>query len=404
MFTATQLNRFAAEAKTISQSPFMLVDKTILKNQAMLFRELFPKIDIQYAFKCFPDPQVVASLDTLIQGYDVASVGEIKTLLAQGVDVSRLSYSNPVKAASSIKIANNLGVSRFAFQSEAELQKIAANAPGSSVYFRMDVHSAEGSLDFSSKFGSAPEQALPLLTHAQELGLRPLGVTFHVGSQAQDVEAWKVAIAQAHQIMNEAKTQGLQLPELNIGGGFPVEYKEDSLAITDLAAAVNSEVDKLIADFPEVRLIAEPGRFLTADCGAIVATVIGKEVRGGTPWLYLDTGTFQSFIELFEFDEFIYPVISQKHLGDTTTATEAYALTGPTCDSYDTMTRSIQLPAGIEVGDKLFITMTGAYTLAYGSNFNGFEIPEIVFFESESAESELFVTSEATQAVTAEAV
>lgn len=384
MLTSTQLRNLSDEASDINQSPFMFVDTTILKDRALSFKELFPKIELNYALKCFPDPSVVEVLDGLIDGYDVSSINEIQSLIAQGIDPKRLSFSNPVKASQAIKSAGGLGVDKFAFQSVQELEKIASCSPKSGVYARINVSSAKGSLDFSSKFGVDPKDTLPLLLKARDLGLKPLGVTFHVGSQAQDVLAWKTAIAQAHELMREAQQAGITLPELNIGGGFPVNYHEDELSIVDLAKVINYELERVEQEFPGTRIIAEPGRFLTADCGAIVSTVIGKETRGTTPWLFLDTGTFQSFIEIFEFERFIYPVFSAKHITNNSASakTQTYALTGPTCDSYDTMTTSIELPADIEVGDRLIITMTGAYTLAYGSNFNGFEKPELVFIES----------------------
>lgn len=387
MLTPFQITQFARKADSIDQSPVMLVDRSILKDRATTFKELFPKVELYYALKCFPDSAVVDALDHLIDGYDVASIPEIESLVTHGINPNRLSYGNPVKAGAAIAAAQKLGVNRLAFQSQNELEKIATNAPGSAVYVRINVSSAKGALDFSSKFGVNPAEAVPLLQQAAERGLTPLGFTFHVGSQAQDVSAWKAAINQAHELMREAREVGLELSELNIGGGFPVIYKEGDLSIVSVANVINSELDKISTEFPHMRFIAEPGRFLTADCAVIVSTVIGKEQRGNTPWLYLDTGTFQSFIELFEFEKFIYPVHSLKHvLGSTESRTQTFALTGPTCDSYDTMTRAIELPADIEVGDQLVITMTGAYTLAYGSNFNGFSLPEVIFMEPAASE------------------
>lgn len=385
MLTSTQLQNFTDYASHIDESPFMLVDVAVLKERASNFKELFPGVDLYYALKCFPDVEVVKTLDSLIDGYDIASITEIEALIAQGVDPKRLSYSNPVKAAAAIEAAGKQGVHRFAFQSVAELEKIAVNAPGSAVYVRINVSSAKGSLDFSSKFGVDPAESIDLLKKAVELGLTPLGFTFHVGSQAQEMDAWKVAIEKAHSLMLDAKKAGLDLPELNIGGGYPVDYQEGGISIVEVADVVNTGLAKISQDFPGTRFIAEPGRFLTADCAAIFTTVIGKEERGGIPWLYLDTGTFQSFIELFEFERFIYPVVALKHGAvNQQTATQTYTLTGPTCDSYDTMTRAIELPADIEVGDQLMITMTGAYTLAYGSNFNGFSVPKLIFTEFQS--------------------
>ncbi len=401
MLTAAQTLNFARNLETLHESPLMLVDSSILTRNCRTFRDLFPNIALFYAYKSSASTDVVSKIDSYVDGYDVASVTEIETLLRCGVTADRMTYSNPVKESQAINRAAELGIQNFAFQSEAELNKIAAQAPGSSVYFRMDVSGAKGSIDFSAKFGADYHDSVILYLKAVELGLQPIGITFHVGSQANDTTAWIKAIERATMVVQMALDAGIKLKVMNIGGGFPVEYTAGTVPIHELAVSINTAIDQVRAQYPDLRIIAEPGRFITAESAVIVSTIIGKETRGGKPWLFIDTGTFQSFIEIFEFGKFFYPVIAEKHIGQPLGSYQLqnYALTGPTCDSYDTMTQNIELPDDLEVGDRLMITMAGAYTLVYGSEFNGFALPKIVFIdESTTSEDKLTAPHDQTTA------
>jgi len=108
----------------------------------------------------------------------------------------------------------------------------------------------------------------------------------------------------------------------------------------------------------------------------LVASVIGRENRSGVDWLYLDMGVFQGLIEPLEIPGWKYPIFTEKsHRGYK----KSFILTGPTCDAYDTLGSGYMLPSDINVGDRIYIGAAGAYTLVYGSEFNGFEIPKTYY-------------------------
>ena len=264
--------------------------------------------------------------------------------------------------------------------------KIKKYVPDAEVYLRVQVADAASELSFSSKFGCKPAQALELFQQAVDLGLKPVGLTFHVGSQATANKVWPNAIAISAKLMAEAKAAGIRLSMLNLGGGFPVQYSPTQPTLASVASVINTSLTK---NFPsrKPQLMAEPGRYLVADSSVIITTIIGMEKRGNANWLYLDIGAFQAFIEIFEFGYFPYPVYSLQQLTDGVKppATKQYVLSGPSCDSFDTMTRSITLPADLHVGDRLVIDMAGAYTVVYGSNFNGFNVPPRHFFTGKGA-------------------
>lgn len=376
MHTKKQLKTFfdLATDDTL-HTPFMLVDRESIRSKCVEFKKHLSDTKLYYAMKCFNDEEVLKSVDDLVDGYDVASVAEIKTLLSLGVAPERMTYSNPVKSEQDIKTAFALGINNFAFQSPSEVKKLASNAPGATVYLRIHVSDAASEISFSSKFGASQHDAVVLLLQAKQAGLNPVGITFHVGSQAEDQKVWSKALHVCNKVIKECAAQGIELTLVNLGGGIPTQYNKTDPEFTTVAKSIKEAVQE---NTPSLSTLAEPGRYLVADSSVVVVTIIGIEMRQGMPWLFLDTGTFQSFFEVFEFGYFPYPVYSLRHQvsGESKGSDTEYALTGPSCDSYDTMTKSIYLPSDLVEGDKLVIGMSGAYTVVYGSDFNGFSVPK----------------------------
>ncbi len=156
---------------------------------------------------------------------------------------------------------------------------------------------------------------------------------------------------------------------LNIGGGFPVKYTAAVHSIADIAGVVNKAITR---NFPrDIELVAEPGRYLVAEAGILVTTVIAKAQRKGQKWLYLDAGVFNSLMESLGGTS--YPFLVQSNA-----PVSKWALAGPSCDGFDVICREVELPE-LETGDKVYIASAGAYTTAYASQFNGFPIPKTYF-------------------------
>ncbi len=370
--------------KNDHETPYMVTDLSKVEQKCREFKKVFPSIDLYYAVKAFNEDEVIKHIDPLLDGYDVASLAEIKQLTNLGIKPARMTYSNPVKGEDSIREAVRIGVGSFAYQSVEELNKIRRCTEDKlKVYLRLKVSDETSELSFSSKFGCEPDEAVELLSAAKKMGFEPAGLTFHVGSQATFNGVWERALGRCQHIIKEVAQEGIKLQFINLGGGFPVQYESEHPSLEEVGQTVNSALTTYGDDFQGLTYLAEPGRFLVADSSTVVTTVIGAEKRGGTPWLFLDVGSFQSFVEIFEFEYFPYPVYSLRHLDADVAKVkkEKYVLTGPSCDSFDTLTTSIELPVNIKVGDKLLITMSGAYTTVYGSTFNGFVVPPRVFIK-----------------------
>jgi ornithine decarboxylase len=358
----------------IAQTPYLLTDLDLVVHKANEFKRLMPRVGIYYAVKSNNDPHVVQALDGLVDGYDIASLGEFTQLQKLGVLSERIMYSNPVKVPQHIAGTYDKGVSYFAIDSVAEIEKIKQNAPGSTVYLRVKVSDYGSKFPLSSKFGIDPMHAIALAATAEDAGLKVRGVTFHVGSQSESPQVWDAAISMAGELIASLTNAGFTMEFLDMGGGFPAEYEDLALTIKDAAKVINKALDEHIP--AEIRVLAEPGRYLSANSSVMVATVIGREHRSGTDWLYLDVGVFQGLIEPLEMSGWKYPIFTKKHARGYK---KSFVLTGPTCDAYDTLGLDYMLPSDINVGDELYIGATGAYSLVYASHFNGFEPPKTYY-------------------------
>ena len=204
------------------------------------------------------------------------------------------------------------------------------------------------------------------------MGLDAFGLSFHVGSQQMIADQWGVAIERSAHVVRGLAEQGLMVRSLNIGGGYPAHYRVDVPALEEIGAVVHQAMKDYLGDFA-ISMVAEPGRSIVAEAGIIESEVVlisGKKFIDGRRWVYLDVGKFGGLAETM--DECIqYDIVVPKRDGEGGPVVVA----GPTCDSADIMyeTARYDLPLSLEVGDRVRLLATGAYTTTYSSiGFNGF--------------------------------
>jgi ornithine decarboxylase len=358
-------------------TPFLVTDCEEVVNRFDAFTQAMPGVRPYFALKCNAAPRVLASLARCGSGFEIASVYELDPLEAVGVPARDVLFSNTMKREQHIRTASQRGVWQFALDSEGELNKLAAAAPGSAVYVRLDVEDAHSLFPLSRKFGTSADEALRLLTLAPELGLRPHGLTFHVGSQCTDPSMYSRAIERCGLVMRRLEQHGIRIEMLNIGGGMPATYADP---VPDIRA-VGDAVGRAIARLPyrPTQIVAEPGRYLVAESSVLAATVIGTAVRHGERWAYLDVGGYNGLMEAIQTGgRWLFPMRTSRD-DEAVVPSASFNVTGPSCDSSDTMFYGVDLPQTLEAGDRIYIGSTGAYTLSYASNFNGFPPPTQVF-------------------------
>ncbi|HTZ01995.1 MAG TPA: type III PLP-dependent enzyme, partial [Xanthobacteraceae bacterium] len=304
--------------------------------------------------------------------FDVASPAEIALCLDNGATAERLSFGNTIKKERDIARAFALGVRLFAVDCKAEVEKISRAAPGARVFCRILSDCVGADWPLSRKFGCEPAMAADVLEHAFKLGLEPHGVSFHVGSQQRNQHAWDRALASAAAVFKDCGERGINLAMVNLGGGFPTKYLRSVPSVKTYGSAIFKALRKHFGNrIPET--IIEPGRGMVGNAGVIEAEVVlvaKKSEEDDVRWVYLDIGKFGGLAETMD-ESIRYPIRTPRD-GD---AMAPCVLAGPTCDSADVLYEKVpyMLPVSLEIGDRVLIEGTGAYTATYASvAFNGF--------------------------------
>ena len=352
-------------------TPVLAIDLDAVATAYRTVRDALPDTAVHYAMKCNPHPDILRTLHALGGRFEIASVDELYALLAIGVDPDEIIYSSPVKPARHIATAFAAGVRQFTFDSADELAKLAVTAPGSAVFVRLATCDTPSEVPSEGKFGVDATTAVTLLLAARALGLRPYGLTFHVGSQMLDPSAWDAPLRLAGDVADKLLVEGVTLETIDLGGGFPARYDTAPPPFADYADVIGAGLARL--PYP-VRSIVEPGRALVAEAGTLTATVIGTADRFGRRWVHLDVGAFNGFMESLETGNRLrYPVSDSRGSARRLRC----HLTGPTCDSQDTILFDVDLSADLATGDLVHIGSAGAYTSVYASSFNGFGPPTV---------------------------
>jgi ornithine decarboxylase len=355
------------------EGPCLVVDLDVVRDNYLNFARALPDSRVYYAVKANPDPAILRLLAGLGSSFDCASVAEIDMAREAGATPERISYGNTIKKERDVAAAYERGVRLFAVDCREEVDKIVRAAPGSRVFCRIlcDCDGAEWPL--SRKFGCVPELAVDVLDYAHRSGLEAYGVSFHVGSQQPNPEAWDAALKAASGIFRTLSERGIQLRMVNLGGGFPAKYVRDVPKVKTYGRAIFSALRRHFGNrIPET--IIEPGRGMVGDAGMIKAEVVlisKKAADDPVRWVYLDIGKFGGLAETM--DEAIRYPIRTAHDGDRT---EPCVIAGPTCDSADVLYEKApyELPVSLAIGDEVLIEGTGAYTQTYSAvAFNGFE-------------------------------
>jgi ornithine decarboxylase len=352
--------------------PCVVVDLDVVRENYHTFAHALPDTRVFYAVKANPDPAILSLLESLGSCFDAASVQEIEMVLATGATPDRVSFGNTIKKERDIARAFELGVRMFAVDCKAEVEKVARVAPGSRVFCRILCDGAGAEWPLSRKFGCVPDMAPDVLEHGHRLGLEAYGVSFHVGSQQGNTEAWDQALASASAIFRECSERGLSLSMVNLGGGFPTKYLKAVPGVESYGEAIFRALRKHFGNrIPET--IIEPGRGMVGNAGVIETEVVlisnKSDDADDIRWVYLDIGKFGGLAETMD-ESIRYPILS-----DRKGAMVPCVLAGPTCDSADVLYEKTPylLPFSIEIGDKLLIEGTGAYTTTYSAvSFNGF--------------------------------
>lgn len=350
------------------EPPYLLIDTAMVKKKVRSIGKNIKNSRVFYAVKANPDIEVLKLIDSLGLGFEIASEGELAVLTSIGVKPARIITSNPIKSFRFLRMLAECNLPYYAFDSKEEVRKLRDYVPGCNVYVRLTVPNEGSEWPLSKKFAVELDEAEELLLYAKKKGLNPAGITFHVGSQCTNIYNWNSALDKAKILWDRMEERGIGLSVLNIGGGYPIRYTKSVVDIPSIDKNVNSLIYE---KFPRnMKVFIEPGRAVVGDAGIFVSRVAGKARRGDDEWLYIDVGVFNGLMESVG-------GIKYKYIVEGYSQVKKWTLAGPSCDSFDVIDKDILLPDA-PIGGRVLILSSGAYTISYASEFNGFSIPKTI--------------------------
>ncbi|CAI5732386.1 unnamed protein product [Peronospora destructor] len=402
--TVTQLQtqiQSLGNGPSSQRDAFYVVDTAAVEDRYKLWNEYLPNVRPYYAVKCNPDPVLIEGLARLGAGFDCASQTEISSVLGIGVAPSDIVYANPCKQGSQIAYAQDNGVDMMTFDSQDELTKIHTISPNAKLVLRLYVDDSSSICRLGTKFGAMVHDVPDILNHAKALNLNVIGVSFHVGSGCYNVEAYSSAVARARKVFDIGRSLDFNFRLLDVGGGFP-GTENAPIRFEDCARELKKS---LAVHFPQnsgVRVISEPGRFFAAVTHTLAVNIVGRkaapafEVPGQVPVLasaaaaagqvpnymyFVNDGLYASFNCMVYDHPSIQPVIMSDAASVDATPMYKASIWGPTCDGMDCIMKEVELPL-LNTGQWIVFPNMGAYTCAAGSDFNGFQRPQKIYFDS----------------------
>jgi ornithine decarboxylase len=348
-------------------TPLLVCDPYRVIEQYRLLASHLRGFRLHYAVKTSPHPAVLRAVAASGGGFDVATSAELDLIRSLGLPIQRCINTNPIKKLADIDHAYIAGVRTFVVDNPIEVQKFAGLPSDIDILVRLAFRNPSAKSDLSTKFGVDPADAELVVKHVLAAGVQFAGFSFHVGSQGPTVEPYRESLRGTLDLVALiSETLGVPTRIIDIGGGFPVTYREPAPDIGDIARVI----DEVLGDRrEEFTLLAEPGRFLAADCMTLLTSVVGSGVRDGRMWHYLDDGLYGSYSNVMTED--VHPaILALREVSEGVSDYEPVTLAGPTCDSADVIARDYPMPT-LNVGDVVVSPMMGAYTSATASRFNG---------------------------------
>ena len=360
-------------AQRAGGTPFYIYDRRLITERVNYLRRALPKeIRLHYAVKANPMPAVVQHLSSLIDGFDVASSGEMQVALDTSISAKNIGFAGPGKTDKELRqaIAANVTIN---MESEGEMRRIAKIAEESGIQPRVvirvnpdfELNSSGMSMGGGAKqFGVDAERVPAMLKELKSLDLLFVGFQIFWGSQNLNAEA----ISDAHE-----KTIGLairlseqtssDIQHLNIGGGLGIPYFPGDKRLD--IRPIGDHLDKLLLDlrvhFPNVDVITELGRFIVGEAGLFVCEVTDVKESRGEKFIITNGGMHHHLAASGNFGQIIrknYPVTVGSIGRDA--KSEIVTVTGPLCTPLDILAKNIALPP-TKPGDLVVVFQSGAY-------------------------------------------
>jgi len=360
-------------AARVGQTPFYAYDRRLITERVQHLRKSLPEeIHLHYAIKANPMPAVVQHLAGLVDGFDLASAGEMKTALDTTMPAGKISFAGPGKTDQELRQAIAAGVI-INMESEGEMLRIARQAEDLGLRPKVAIR-ANPDFELKSsgmKMGGGPKQfgidaeLVPsVLKQLTTLDLEFYGFHIFSGSQNLHYEAIVEAQEKTFELAQRmAKDAPSPVKLLNIGGGLGIPYfpGDKHLDITPIAEHLKTQLPIIKAALPEAEIVMELGRYIVGEAGIYVCKILDKKESRGETFLVTDGGMHHHLAASGNFGQIIrknYPVIIANKVSAITT--EVASVVGPLCTPLDLLANKMEL-AESRPGDLVAIYQSGAY-------------------------------------------
>ncbi len=357
------------------KTPFYAYDQQLITDRIELLRKhLPPDIHLHYAIKANPMPEVVQHLAGLVDGFDLASAGEMRVALQTRMPVDKISFAGPGKTDAELYEAIQAGVI-VNLESENEMQRMAALADQSGITPRVAIRvNPDYELKSSGmkmgggpkQFGVDAERVPDMLNKMKSLNLDFHGFHIFWGSQNLNEEAIKEAHSKTFELaIKLSKHAPSPVKMLNIGGGLGIPYfpGEKRLNLEVIGENLRKLLPALTAALPDAEIVTELGRFIVGEAGVYICKIIDKKMSRGEIFIVTDGGMHHHLAASGNFGQVIrknYPVNIANRINSP--ETEIVNIVGPLCTPLDILANKMELPKA-EIGDLVVVFQSGAYGL-----------------------------------------
>lgn len=363
-------------AERVGSTPFFAYDRALLSERIGLLRStLPPSIKLSYAIKANPMPAIVQHLSALVDGFDCASTGELRTALDTPMAPARISLAGPGKTPAELTQAIASGVT-IELESETEAERVITIGehlgvrPQVAIRVNPDFEVKGSGMRMgggAQQFGIDAERVPALLATLSRKGVQVLG--FHVFAGSQNLDAQLLCQAQrktVELVLRLADAAFDPISYLNLGGGFGIPYFDRDRPL-DLAA-IGQNLDELVSGVlsqrcPGARVIVELGRYIVGECGVYVTRIVDRKESRGKTFLVVDGGLHHQLAASGNFGQVFrrnYPVAIASRIDEP--PEESVSIVGCLCTPLDRLGDDVLLPRA-EIGDLVAIFHAGAYGL-----------------------------------------
>lgn len=365
--------RLSALVAEVGQTPFYAYDRQRIARRVAEVRAALPSgVDLHYAIKANPMPELLAFVAPLVDGLDVASAGELQRALTAGMAPGAISFAGPGKRASELDAAVAAGV----LVNVESFRELPLLAEASARHGRPARVAVRVNPDFELRgagmrmgggakpFGVDTEQVPALLQAIAAAGLQFEGFHLYAGSQMLKGELLAQAtLATGELLLRLSADAPAPVRHLNLGGGWGIPYfsNEQALDLAPVTAALATVQDRVARALPGARLQVELGRYLVGEAGIYVAQVLDRKVSRGQVFLVTDGGLHHHLAASGNFGQVIrrnYPVAIGNRMGAD--QRELVSVVGPLCTPLDLLAERVELPVA-QPGDWVVVFQSGAY-------------------------------------------